>query len=287
VDIKGGRIFDYVLLLDSFHTRDSRASNMHLGFDQLDDLAFAISVHRSVESSHLRLLPNHLGPLLELDWLKRGGLAVPALAELGDSRRLRLLRAIIEGERSAAFEVGNARSKLLCCHWERDDEPDDWFFFCKSLQDAASMIGFPRRNAEELVAGTRELVANIFDHSGASTTGIAGYAVVDNHLEIVIADEGIGVLQSLRTSPEFEFLRDSGEALEAALTDGNSRYGSSAGHGGGFRALFRGLANLSSSLRFRSGDHALTIEGISPGLSKARISQKVQLPGFLISIMCR
>jgi hypothetical protein len=218
--------------------------------------------------------------------VRGGGAPSGASTDLVESRRVQLIKAIRSGRRSATFNSDDNHSKLISCYWEKDEEPDDWHDFCLSLQEAAKSSGFPRKNAQELVAATRELVSNIFDHSEAQNSGIAGFAATSNELEIIIADRGIGVLRSLRTSSEFHWLRDSGEALRAALTDGTSRYGPSSGHGGGFRSLFRGLFNLSSALRFRSGDHALAINGISPGLGQARLSQKVQLPGFVICISC-
>jgi hypothetical protein len=259
---------------------------MLLGFDQLDELAYSATFESASTVLSEKITPVNIGPLVELDWLRNAGLSVPSLESLPDTQRLRLIKAIKSGLKHAQFEAGAARAGMIRCYWQGDSEPDDWYFFCKAMQDAAVMTGFPRKNAEELVAGARELVANIYDHSGAPQTLIAGFAAIDNEVEFVIADMGIGVLESLRSSPEFQSLRDAGEALEAALTDGTSRYGRSSGHGGGFRDLFRGLSNLSSVLRFRSGDHALIINGVSPGLSMARISQKTQLPGFVISIAC-
>jgi anti-sigma regulatory factor (Ser/Thr protein kinase) len=259
---------------------------MQLGFDELDELAYSATFNSVSLELPKKIIPLSIGPLIELDWLRNAGLPLPSLESLASSQRLRLVKAITSGQKRAKFETQAARAGMIRCYWQRDDEPDDWYFFCKSMQDAALMIGFPRKNAEELVAGARELVANIYDHSGAPQTGIAGYAAIDNEVEFIIADKGIGVLESLRSSPELQSLRDAGEALEAALTDGTSRHGQLSGHGGGFRDLFRGLSNLSSVLRFRSGDHALTINGVSPGLSMARISQKTQLPGFVISIAC-
>jgi len=259
---------------------------MHLGFDELDELAYSATFDSVSPVFSEKIIPLGIGPLIELDWLRTAGLSLPSLDSLAGSQRLRLVKEIISGQKRATFQVEAARAGMIRCYWQRDDEPDDWYFFCKSMQDAALMVGFPRKNAEELVAGVRELVANIYDHSGAPQTGVAGYAAVDNEVEFIIADKGIGVLESLRSSLEFRSLRDAGEALEAALTDGTSRYGRLSGHGGGFRDLFRGLLNLSSVLRFRSGDHALTINGESPGLSMARVSQKTQLPGFVISIAC-
>jgi len=259
---------------------------MQLGFDQLDELAYSATFKSVSTALPEKITPRNIGPLIELVWLRNTGLPLPSLDSLADTQRLRLVKAMMSGQNAAQFEGDGARAGMIRCYWQSDDEPDDWYFFCRGMQDAAVMTGFPRKNAEELVAGVRELVANIYDHSRAPQTGIAGFAAIDNEVEIVIADRGIGVLESLHSSPEFQSLRDAGEALEAALTDGISRFGKSSGHGGGFRDLFRGLVNLSSALRFRSGDHALGINGVSPGLPMARVSQKTQLPGFIISITC-
>jgi hypothetical protein len=64
-----------------------------------------------------------------------------------------------------------------------------------------------------------------------------------------------------------------------------SRFGAP-DRGKGFRPIFTGLANLSGLLRFRSGDHALGIDGQSPSLVKAHTAQKLILPGFLASVTC-
>lgn len=262
-----------------------RFSSMELGYDQLDELAYLESFISSSTNAET-IVPINIGPIIELHWLREKGLTLPSLADLVDSQRLRLVKAVLSGQNQAHFRTPSAQAGIIQCYWRRDEEPDDWFFFCKAIQEAASNKGFPRKNAEELVAGIRELTANIYDHSEAPSTGIVGYSATKKEMELIVADRGIGVLNSLRSSLEFQSLRDDGEALEAALTDGTSRYGATSGHGGGFRSLFRGLSNLSSFLRFRSGDHALVISGISPGLSMARVSQKTQLPGFVISITC-
>ena len=259
---------------------------MQFGFEQLDELAFAVSLNSTFERPATGFQAENLGTIIELQRLVQAGIPLPKLSELIDTERVRLVRAVERGRQNAIFENDKGCARLVSCYWQKDEEPDDWHNFCASMQKAAVLTGILRKNAQELVAATRELVSNIFDHSGASTSGIAGFSAINNELEIVVADSGIGVLQSLRTSSEFKSLRDSGEALQTALTDGTSRFGRLSGHGGGFRDLFRGLLNLSSTLRFRSGDHALSINGISPGLASARVSQKVQLPGFIVSITC-
>lgn len=102
----------------------------------------------------------------------------------------------------------------------------------------------------------------------------------------MVADRGIGLLASLQSCPEHADLQDHGKALEAALTDGTSRYGSKSGHGHGFRDMFLGLINLQGSLRFRSGDHALLMDGSSPTLATAQLAQKPMIDGFFASIRC-
>jgi hypothetical protein len=71
--------------------------------------------------------------------------------------------------------------------------------------------------------------------------------------------------------PQHAALGDHSKALQSALTDGISRFGSDTGRGHGFRPIFLGLANLRGSLRFRSGDHALVIDGTSPSLMTAKL----------------
>lgn len=265
----------------------AKALPMQFGFPQLDELAFSAALNGKFRGPTNSFLPTKLGTLVELQWLLQTGLPLPKLEDLRETRRIQLVRAISMGQRTAAFEEKNNRARLINSFWNKDQEPDAWYNFCLSMQKAATAAKFPRKNAQELVAAMRELVSNIFDHSGATETGVAGFSLSGDEFEIVVADRGLGVLKSLRTSTEFCDLKNSGEALQAALTDGSSRFGKSSGHGAGFRDLFRGLLNLSSTLRFRSGDYALSINGISPGLAMARISKKVQLPGLVISIVCK
>ena len=262
---------------------------MELGFDQVDDLGLASESNPIAIDSLVQLTPKNIGPLVEYEWLRRSGrTSLLGLDTLTRTRRLQLFRAVISGERHVQFNTETARCQFITFYWQRDDEePESWFFFCHSMQKAAEAIGIPFKNAQELVATARELMSNVFDHSGSSNTGIAGFAASHNEFELVIADAGIGVLQSLRTSEEFKDLNDAGKAIHTALTEGASRFDHKSGHGGGFNPLFQSFLNLSGALRFRSGDHALTIDGVSPSLSTARLRQKLELPGFIVSALCR
>ena len=62
------------------------------------------------------------------------------------------------------------------------------------------------------------------------------------------------------------------------IYNGVSRFGAQSGRGTGFRPIFVGLANLAGMLRFRSGDHALVIDGQKIGDMSAVTAQKVRLP---------
>ena len=227
-----------------------------------------------------------LGPLVEFDQLACTGL-LPApdqaswltLGELG-----RLYRRLISGEpqwRSPEGRMGFLRT--------RPSPPTDgtrWTGFAMAAQQAALASGLPKRAAAQLAAVLGELHSNVYEHSKAAETGLVAFRAKPNRFEFVVADRGIGVLESLRSCPEHEGLTDNGEALRLALTDGVSRHGGAAQRGYGFRPLFIGLSNLNGALRFRSGDHSLMIDGQDPSLMTSHVAQKPPITGFLISVSC-
>ena len=167
------------------------------------------------------------------------------------------------------------------------DEDTEWIGFGVAAPRAATAIGFHRRIAARFAAALGELAGNIQDHSGALASGIVAFSAAGRTFEFVVTDRGMGVLTSLRSGPDYKTLTDHGEALRLALTDGVSRYGKEENRGKGFRPIFVGLANLAGTLRFRTGDHALTIEGQRIELMSSKTAQKVELKGFLISVACR
>ena len=217
-------------------------------FDQLDDLSLAVSTTKRPKS----FAAGRLGPLVELSSLQRLGHS--CLPKLTDLRLTQRLQALLRVSEETCFRNTQASIQLTKVFWDRDDEPDQWMTLCRDLESRAITSGFDKSCARGLVAALREFVDNIHDHSEAAVTGLAGYAIASNDLEIVVADSGIGMLQSLRSSSEFRYLTDSGQALKIAIEDGKSRHGSLSGHGRGFRPLFQGLSNLASFLRIRSGD---------------------------------
>lgn len=57
--------------------------------------------------------------------------------------------------------------------------------------------------------------------------------------------------------------------------------------GDGFRSIFQGPTDLNGYLRFRSGDHAVIMDGTGPNLATAQIAQKPTLAGFFASVYCK
>jgi hypothetical protein len=155
------------------------------------------------------------------------------------------------------------------------------------MQYAAAEAGFSRDIAAQFVGAVGEMQSNIYEHSQSPRTGMVAFKATHGTFEFVVCDRGIGVLQSLRTCPDYAQLADHGQALSLTVSDGVSRYGANIGRGFGFHPLFTGLANLNGNLRFRSGDYALTIDGQNPVTMPAKLWQKTTLNGFFIAVTCR
>jgi hypothetical protein len=169
----------------------------------------------------------------------------------------------------------------------RDSDQSSWLLFCRKAQEAAE-LSLPKGVAQGLIGAMREIEENIHLHSERPHDGVVGYRGTANEFEFIVADNGIGILDSLRKSARYSNLSDTGRAIQTALADGQSRLlEDNPGRGYGFHDLFVGLANLNGELRFRSGDYALTIDGTSPTLISARLSQKSSIQGFIANVVCR
>ena len=256
----------------------TNAASPTFDFTVLDDLAFA---------SERKRLDGHLSPL----FVAREIGPILELARLAEKPRLTL-----DGLAPMMRALDSGRARWVCpqCHLTgflrmSPSYPQDenmWTGFCLTTQKAATAIGFPKATATQFIAAIRELYSNIYEHSQAPGTGVVAFRAHPDRFEFVVSDGGVGVLESLRNGMEYENLRDHGKALRLALTDGISQFGSKSGRGLGFRTLFVGLANLNGALRFRSGNHALLIDGHNPSLMNARVAPKTTLRGFLVSVSC-
>jgi anti-sigma regulatory factor (Ser/Thr protein kinase) len=163
-----------------------------------------------------------------------------------------------------------------------------WNQWCLHIENAAKARGFNPHLVAGLMGAMEEMQDNIYAHSGAPDTGVAAFAVSDVGFELVIADRGVGVLNTLRQNPAYADLPDSGAALQEAIKTGVSRFPSEEGRGRGFTQLYRTLVRDRSEIRFRSGDHSLTLRpGSDPMEGQAVLAQAAPLTGFAITVFCR
>ena len=260
-----------------------------LSFDFLDDLAIASSRSFIDHRSHLsKQRIGRIGPLLELFCLDRANiLPFDVCPSCATARILLLICDPRQTGRGSYIETNGARIGLLCTSRQPGGNDDtQWIVFCRKAQEAAE-LSLPKPIAQGIVGAMREIEENVHVHSERSRDGVVGYRGTSREFEIGVVDSGIGVLESLRKSPNYRHLIDAGTAIKTALSDGQSRFRhQNHGRGYGFRSLFTGLANLNGELRFRSADHALTIDGSAPSIIEAQLSQKINVPGFLASIVC-
>ena len=257
-------------------------------FEVVDDVALALHSGRLDATSPVTLLvAERLGPLVEFLYLRQARADRYRCVEVPPTELSRAADAALTGRRVSGTAYGSATGFLpLARRQPHATDQSQWEHWCLRTQQAAERSGVPKTLAQSLIAALQELEDNVHVHSGAPATAIVGYVATDSSFEFVVADGGIGVLQSLRQAPEFAGLTDGGEALRLALSDGISRFGRASDRGYGFRSLFTALAGHDGALRFRSGDHALTIAGAGPTLALATISQKAPLAGFIVSVLC-
>lgn len=257
-----------------------------LDFTSVDDIGLAGEKGRLRDGvMPRRFLASALGPYIELLWLDRRGLIPSPInsywletGELGAFARA-LTGASNKWTCRQTGAIGFLRASTSLSH-------TNWTAFAMDAKRAALASGLNTDWAAQIVAALVEMFNNVYEHSGASETGIAAFRTTSEVFEFVIADGGRGLLNSLKSSPFFPEISDHGEALQLTLTDGMSRHGVNIGRGFGFRPLFSGLANRNANLRFRTGDKALTIDGTSPDLLRAKVSPKPFVQGFIASVSC-
>lgn len=162
---------------------------------------------------------------------------------------------------------------------------DQWTLHAENVAKAKGLNG---ELVSALVGAMVEIQDNVYEHSGAPQTGVVVYAVTPSSFEFVVADRGVGVLQSLKQNPRYADTAHAGTALQEVIKDGVSRFPAESGRGQGFNQLFRALVGHNAELRFRSGDHALTMRPTSDALQgETVLAQVAPLNGLTISVFYR
>lgn len=258
-----------------------------LAFRDVDDLALAAQMDRLPLAPSPGFVTTRIGPYMEMLSVAKNYpdratsiasyVAPGNLSDLRDALRTKRTSWICPKTKSVGFmRCGNALDTSDRARTE----------FLANAEGAAVTAGFARGLAQQFIAGIMEMEDNVYEHSGSPQTGMVAFRTLPGEFEFVVRDMGIGPLASLRESDEFALMTDHGKALMAMVTEGVSRKGRGQG-GFGFRQVFVGLANLQGDLRFRSGDHALSILGRSPRPDNAISSQQAAVSGLIVTVDCQ
>jgi hypothetical protein len=259
-----------------------------LSFEAVDDLVGAHARGRLKSSTDLRFTPTSIGPLLELMFEATSGRCGPLLRSPWLDQRVQAdLRSALSGSQNVWIDGPRRRGFMRTVFDPLASGQLERNGFLMAARVAAGEAGLQAEVALSLAAAIRELESNIYEHSERPESGVLAFQARPSCFEFVAADGGVGVLATLRDAPEFQNLSDHGRALHLALQENVSRHGRTPDHGNGFRDLFMGLTQLNADVRFRSGDHALTITGPSPELKRAQLAQKAHFQGLLASVSCR
>jgi hypothetical protein len=249
-----------------------------LTFDLVDDICFGVQSRALTLAQVPAWSPQAIGPLFELIQILGIGHCGEFLP--GIYRSLAASRA---QNRSSWFHAcdnqGFTQVQRLT-----DDQLARTDFSIRASR-AAQAAGFTKDDAWKLTAAIGEIYGNVVDHSERVDSGYVAYAASGKTFEFIVADSGIGVLSSLRNNPAYAHIADSGTALEYALTKGVSRF-QEPDHGFGFQPIFVGLANISTRVRFRSGDYGRELRRSADGTIPAATTQLPMIEGFFCSVQC-
>ncbi len=101
--------------------------------------------------------------------------------------------------------------------------------------------------------------------------------------EFVVSDRGAGVLATLRQNPRYAHIPDAGAALGEGSKTASRAFPTRRAAGRDLNQLFTALVGHNAELRFRSGDHALTMRPTRDALHGQIIlaSRAARRPGGL------
>ncbi|HEY3966565.1 MAG TPA: hypothetical protein VGM05_18530 [Planctomycetaceae bacterium] len=162
----------------------------------------------------------------------------------------------------------------------------DWGEFLVRFRQSIKSVGFDLEKAKGIAAALGEMADNASVHSNAPVGVLVGYQVIDRAAVCCVADVGDGVLKSLTTHEAYHHVRSHKDAVRLALRRGVSRFGPGQG-GFGFYNVFKSLAAMSGTLRFRSGEGCVTMDGTDFEADKGEESYVLFRSGFQVTICCR
>lgn len=163
---------------------------------------------------------------------------------------------------------------------------ESWTEFLIRFRQSAKRVGFTIEKAKGLAASLAEMADNAVLHANAPVGVLIGYQAVDGAAVCCVGDVGDGVLKSLTSHPAYHRLRTHKEAIRVALQAGETRFGP--GQGGlGFYRVFKALAASWGTLRFRSGEGCISMDGREVSADRGEEAFVLSRPGFQVTICCR
>lgn len=162
----------------------------------------------------------------------------------------------------------------------------DWGEFLVRFRQSIKSVGFDMEKATGIAGALGEMADNATGHAKAPVGVLVGYQVIDGAAVSCVADVGIGVLASLTSHEAYRHLQTHKQAVRLALQRGVSEFGPGKG-GLGFYRVFKALAAISGTLRFRSGEGCVTMDGTDFEADKGEESYVLFRPGFQVTICCR
>jgi hypothetical protein len=252
-----------------------------------------------IEHFHWSLAESDVPKSVELE---KKPLSVPAAVELAiiqasagcakrtgsffNSSGICATSSVIRATRWPAVDKAHAQKSgdtmALVLPSNSSEENGWWTKQLQLLKDELVRNHFSPRLAAALTGGVGEMVDNAWLHSFTQTAPLLVYQVRPRKFAFSVADLGIGVLESLRKNPRFDFLRSSMEAIAQAIEPGVSRV---ADGGMGFATMLASMAELWGNARIRSGEAAMIIDRTHETLLKNFIYLP-QLPGLHVSARC-
>lgn len=226
-----------------------------------------------------------VGPLAEVIVLRKGFQKCGKAFRLSaiDDPRYQAMSRVAQGGR-ASFSREDGFGVLFIGSAGESSELAAHEFVLEAGKQAAG-AGLEVAPARLLRGAFGELISNVHEHAGPDARGLAAFEMAPGGISLVIADAGQGVVQGyLSTSPQLRGLT-AVDALEMAVKQHRSRI-PEPGRGTGFSTVVRAMRTMDASLRVRSDDASIEIEGTGDA-GRWMLREQVRLRGFVVSLHLR
>jgi hypothetical protein len=264
----------------------------------VEEIHRAITRRKPVADVVTGLCGATLPGLLEYGCLRRTyghGVIPPLPAKIIESdlgKALKAVRSVLRvrasGSQKPSFRRHDPQSaEFHVVAVEDDIATGDWQNFTNRFDASARSVGHSFEAAARLHSALDEMAENAVIHAQAPAI-LVGYHVLPGRALFCVVDVGIGVLASLHKNSAYGDLHLHGDAIRAALQDGvTSCLPGDGGGGFGFRKVFNSLTDQWGSLRFRSGEACLSMDGTNLDTNLGAVRQTPVLLGFQVTVCCQ